>query len=68
MFNVLKNTDDRCENLRWKGLFVESAATPGIPQSDHVYWCLKTQINLGPDGNLVDQYECNPARACYKGL
>jgi hypothetical protein len=65
-FNIID--DDRCENLRWKGLYLETQPIPGVPQADHIYWCLKTQINLGPDGNLVDQYECNPARPCYRAL
>jgi hypothetical protein len=60
--------DDRCENLRWKGLFVEAEHDPNIPQSDPAYWCLTTQICLGPDGKVVDHYECNPARKCYKAL
>lgn len=58
---------DRCESLRWKGLFVDAERdTP--TGSDHIFWCLKTQIVLGPDGKLVDKYECNAARSCYKAL
>ncbi len=55
------------ENLRWKGLFVDAERdTP--TGSDHIFWCLKTQIVLGPDGQLVDKYECNPGRSCYRAL
>ncbi len=59
--------NDRCENLRWKGLFVEASAG-GDPGSDAILWCLKTQMCLGPDGKPVDRYECNPARPCFKAL
>jgi hypothetical protein len=62
--NVLQS--ERCDNLRWKGLFVHADADANSP--GHIFWCLKTQIGLGPDGNPVDNYECNPARPCYKPL
>jgi hypothetical protein len=55
---------ERCEDLRWKGLFIGGDA----PAADSICWCLKTQIGLGPDGKLVDRYECNPARPCYRPL
>jgi hypothetical protein len=63
----MDQSGDRCENLRWKGLFVDP--NQDAPDSgDHIYWCLKTQLALGPDGKLVDKYECNPARGCYRAL
>ena len=62
-------TDDRCVNLRWKGMFVDVPHDPRIPRSnDRLFWCQKTQNCLGPDGKLVDDYECNEARGCYLGL
>jgi len=54
----------RCENLRWKGVFLGDEA----PQADSIFWGPMTQIGKGPGGKLVDRYECNPARACYRGL
>ena len=54
----------RCENLRWKGVFLGDEA----PQADSICWCLSTQIGIGPDGKLVDRWECSPARPCYRGL
>lgn len=61
--------EDRCENLRWKGLYIEAAWDPTVPHSnDRAFWCHRTQVCLGPDGKLVDDYECNEARACYRGL
>jgi hypothetical protein len=59
--------DDRCDNLRWKGLYINADWDDSIPHSgDRLFWCHKTQQCLGPDGKLVDDYECNPARNCYK--
>jgi len=59
--------DDRCDNLRWKGLYIDAEWDETVPHSgDRLFWCHKTQQCLGPDGKLVDDYECNPARGCYK--
>jgi hypothetical protein len=59
--------DDRCESLRWKGMYIEAEWDPTVPHSgDRLFWCQHTQQCLGPDGKLVDDYECNPARRCYK--
>ncbi len=58
--------DDRCDNLRWKGMYVEAEWDPSVPHSgDGLFWCHKTQQCVGPDGKLVDDYECNPSRKCY---
>jgi hypothetical protein len=54
----------RCDNLRWKGLLLGEET----PHADSICWCLKTQIGIGPDGQLVDRYECNPARLCFRAL
>lgn len=63
----LQADDDRCDNLRWKAMYVEAERTDAAPHSgDRLFWCHKTQQCLGPDGKLVDDYECNPARPCYK--
>jgi hypothetical protein len=60
---------DRCENLRWKGLYVTGEEGQSISGSgDRLFWCVKTQTCLGPDGKLVDDYECSPARSCYRAL
>jgi hypothetical protein len=61
--------DDRCEHLRWKGMFIDAVWTPGVPHgNDRLFWCQKTQICLGPDQKAVDEYECSEARNCYKPL
>jgi hypothetical protein len=62
--------EDRCDFLRWKGMFIDSEWDPKIvPHSgDRLFWCQKTQQCLGPDGKVADDYECNETRGCYKPL
>lgn len=60
--------DDRCDCLRWKGMFVDTDHDPKLASGDRLFWCHKTGNCLGPDGSLVDDYECNAARDCYKAL
>ena len=66
-FNVMQ--EERCENLRWKGLYIDAESDSAVQRGDErIFWCVKTQFNLGPDGKLVDNYECSPGRGCYKAL
>lgn len=60
-----KVVEERCQNLRWKGVFIDPEASSA--DAEH-FWCVKSQHALGPDGKLVDKYECNPARGCYRAL
>lgn len=61
--------DDRCDNLCWKGMYIDAIWDPTVQASnDRLYWCQKTQLPLGPDGKGVDEYECNEARNCFKLL
>ena len=60
--------DDRCDFLRWKGLFVDVDPNTKYSSGDRLFWCHKTQNCLGPDGRVADDFECNPARGCYKPL
>ncbi len=61
--------EDRCDLLRWKGLFIEAEWDPTVPHSgDRLFWCHKTQNCLGPDGKAVDEYECIETRGCYRPL
>jgi len=65
--NIIR--EERCEHLRWKGLYIDATSAPDVQNGDErIFWCLKTQLNLGPDGKLVDNYECSPARGCYRAL
>lgn len=60
---------DRCKNLRWKGLYVETVWDPNVQRSnDRSFWCQHTYNCLGPDSKVVDDYECHPARPCYEPL
>ena len=59
---------ERCENLCWKGMFIDAPHDPDTPTSDGLFWCHVTQICLGPDGQVADETECNPSRPCYKPL
>ena len=50
-----------------KTVHIEAEWDPTVPHSgDRLFWCQTTQQCLGPDGKTVDDYECNPARKCYK--
>ncbi|MCW5978775.1 MAG: hypothetical protein KIT09_11890 [Bryobacteraceae bacterium] len=61
--------DDRCEYLRWKGLYVDGEQNYYASQSgDRLFWCVKTQNCLGPDGRIADDYECSAGRACFRPL
>ena len=60
---------DRCQNLNWNGQFIDAEWDPAVQSgNDRLFWCQHTHNCLGPDGNAVDDRECNPARECYKPL
>ena len=60
---------NRCAYLRWKGLYIESEALPENDFSqDSAIWCHHTYKCVGPDGKVVDEFECTPARDCYVQL
>ena len=60
---------NRCEKLRWKGMYIEAEWDPTIQHSnDGAFWCQHTFKCLGPDGKAVDEFECSPARKCYEEL
>ena len=61
--------EDRCANLRWKGMFIAAEWDPTVPHgNDRLFWCHKTQMCLGLDGKLADDYECHEGRPCYIAL
>jgi hypothetical protein len=65
----IKAGASRCEKLRWKGMFTDSLPDPTIqPCNDRSFWCQHTYTCLGPDGKVVDDFECSPARTCYEEL
>ncbi|MBZ5620868.1 MAG: hypothetical protein LAQ69_19385 [Acidobacteriia bacterium] len=60
---------NRCANLRWKGLYIDAGSDPENEYSnDSAMWCLQTDKCVGPDGKVVDDFECSPARTCYVQL
>jgi hypothetical protein len=64
-----KASMNRCANLRWKGLYIDSTCDPENHYSnDSAMWCLQTSKCVGPDGKVVDDFECSPARTCYEQL
>lgn len=64
-----KIDDDRCQNLRWKGMYIQTEWDPSMPHSgDRLFWCHHTQQCLGPDGKIADDYECNETRSCYRAF
>jgi hypothetical protein len=64
-----KVSRNRCCNLRWKGLYIDAERNPAEDTSeDTALWCLRTFNCLGPDGKVVDQFECAPSRKCYEPL
>lgn len=66
-FSISGVDEDRCESLRWKGMYIQAEWDPTVPHAgDRLFWCHKTQKCLGPDDRIVDDYECNPTRRCYK--
>jgi hypothetical protein len=61
--------DDRCQFLRWNGMFLDTPGARKDPhRTEHAYWCHQTQNCMGPDSVVVDQYECNETRKCYQAL
>ncbi|MBZ5586251.1 MAG: hypothetical protein LAQ30_29515 [Acidobacteriia bacterium] len=61
--------NNRCEKLRWKGMFIESVPDPSIqPANDGSFWCQHTFTCVGPDGKVANEEECNAARPCYEEL
>ena len=58
---------ERCGNIRWKGMFIDAQPDPTAAESsEHIYWCVRTQSIMGPDGQVVDEDTCNFTRTCYQ--
>ncbi len=46
-----KASMNRCEKLRWKGMFIEADRDPNSPPSNpRPFWCQHTFKRFGPDG------------------
>ncbi len=60
---------NRCAYLRWKGLYMDLQHDPENDYSnDSAMWCQQTDKCVGPDGKIVDEFECSPFRTCYVQL
>jgi hypothetical protein len=55
----------RCSNIRWKGMLIDTEPDAVAQGPDHLCWCALTQTCLGPDGQVVDEQDCNAVRSCY---
>ncbi|HUG43142.1 MAG TPA: hypothetical protein VMN76_02770 [Acidobacteriota bacterium] len=56
-----------CKRLRSKGMFVNVAPDPTIPNtSDGFFWCTHSMNCLGPDGQVADAERCRPGRSCFE--
>ena len=67
----MKDSMNRCAWLRWKGLYIQvEPVQQGYedPSQDSAMWCQHTYKPVGPDGKVVDDFECSPARTCYEQL
>lgn len=50
-------------------MFVEAEWVSTVPHgNDRAYWCAQSELQIGPNGKLVDDYECNETRSCYAEL
>ena len=57
---------ERCRFLSNKEMFYEvEPDLSGPHRGSGLFWCSKTQTCLGPDGQMVDERECQPGRSCY---
>jgi hypothetical protein len=65
---LVKIHENRCDHLRWKGLFVDTEDEAGREHHppDRIFWCLKTQQCVGPDGSIVGARQCAPTRDCFR--
>lgn len=69
MSTIDKASHNLCKRLRWKGMFVEAAPDPTVPNmSDGFVWCTHSMNCLGPDGKAADRDNCKPGRSCYEPI
>ncbi|MFO0826761.1 MAG: hypothetical protein U0572_01320 [Phycisphaerales bacterium] len=58
-----------CHHLRHKMMYVDHRQSVRGMVDDssdtRVYFCIKSQESLGPDGQPVHPSDCTPDRGCY---
>jgi hypothetical protein len=62
--SVQSSTPLPCRHLRSKEMYYQGSVEDEF--SSGIYWCVKTQENMGPDGQSCSKCECGPERACYQ--
>ena len=64
-FDTSKET--LCTSLRWKQQFISAEHDSSVPPSnDGLFWCMHTQMCIGPDGELAEPGNCSsPGRKCH---
>jgi len=57
-----------CANLRCKSMTYREDERPGLLHVEDAmgYWCLLTNVPLGPDDDVASHRDCQPARECHK--
>ena len=63
---VASTTPVPCRHIRSKETYYQPAGAPEDEFSSGIYWCVKTQECIGPDGQGCSKCECGPERACYQ--
>ena len=53
-----------CRHLRCKEMYYHGSTDDEFASG--IFWCVRTQENMGPDGRPCDKCDCGPARACYQ--
>lgn len=65
-----------CANLRCKEMYYtlaklkdggENLVVKDPAEDKHIYWCVKTARDQGPDHQWANLEGCSPERECYEG-
>ncbi len=57
-----------CAAIRAKGFYVFTEEPQPVEDTlTAVFWCVKTQTHIGPDGDAVHRQFCDGTRPCFEG-
>lgn len=60
-------SEPRCPAIRAKGFYVFTEEPEPQEETDTaVFWCVKTQTSVGPDGRGVHRSLCDGTRSCFE--
>ncbi len=68
--NSPKDTDrfqTPCRFLRNKEMYYQADGLAEDGFASGLFWCQKTQENVGPDRKPAGKAECCPGRSCFAG-